>query len=319
MSEGIVLHPLGGPAGSRLARLCGAGLEAVVPLRGMWGSRPPLVGAVSGDETAIADARKGLPEGAALPEGLAARLTAGGVPARWGKPVVVPDCAAMLALCRERGRSSVELARVEPELLTRLQLGSWFDAPWRTRALRRVPGLMLAASLRPLAGASPRWFRAAADLAFWAGARERASDEEWRRLTASSYVVLVYHRFAGEMKPGQERIDIAPARFARQLRALRLLGFRPLDAETMIAFHAGEVAALPRRALAITVDDGLADCLAPLRREARLAAAALRPHEGGRGQRPLARRRAAWPAGRTCASSPPRASGSAPTPATTGA
>ncbi len=48
-----------------------------------------------------------------------------------------------------------------------------------------------------------------------------------RRLDGRSYVVLVYHRFAGELKPGQERIDISPRRFARQLRALRLVGFRP--------------------------------------------------------------------------------------------
>jgi len=90
-----------------------------------------------------------------------------------------------------------------------------------------------------------------------------------RRSAESSYAVLVYHRFAGELKPGQERIDISPRRFARQLRALRLLGFRPLGAETILAFHAGEVARLPRRSVAITVDDAIADCIEPLRRHAR--------------------------------------------------
>jgi peptidoglycan/xylan/chitin deacetylase (PgdA/CDA1 family) len=90
-----------------------------------------------------------------------------------------------------------------------------------------------------------------------------------RRLDGKSYVALVYHRFAGELKPGQERIDISPRRFVRQLRLLRLLGFRPLDAETILAFHAGKVARLPRRSVAITVDDAIADCVEPLRRHAR--------------------------------------------------
>ncbi len=90
-----------------------------------------------------------------------------------------------------------------------------------------------------------------------------------RRLDGSSYAVLVYHRFAGELKPGQERIDISPRRFARQLRMLRLFRFKPLDAETILAFHAGEIAELPRRSVAITVDDAIADCIEPLHRHAR--------------------------------------------------
>lgn len=90
-----------------------------------------------------------------------------------------------------------------------------------------------------------------------------------RRLDGRSYAVLVYHRFAGELKPGQERIDISPRRFARQLRLLRLLGFRPLDAATILAFQAGEITKLPRRCVAITVDDAIADCVEPLRRHAR--------------------------------------------------
>jgi len=90
-----------------------------------------------------------------------------------------------------------------------------------------------------------------------------------RRLDRGSYAVLVYHRFAGELKPGQERIDTSPRRFTRQLRLLRLLGFRPLDAATILAFHAGEVAELPRRCVAVTVDDAIVDCVEPLRRHAR--------------------------------------------------
>ncbi|HET8814095.1 MAG TPA: polysaccharide deacetylase family protein [Solirubrobacterales bacterium] len=142
----------------------------------------------------------------------------------------------------------------------------WCDAPWRTRLLRRlhIPAGLLA----PLASRSPRWSQLAGDLAHWRDVRAEATPAEWRRLT-SSYAVLVYHRFAGELKPGQERIDIAPRRFHRQLRVLRLLGFKPLPLDELVAFHRGERNDLPRRRYAITVDDAMADAVEPLKRAAR--------------------------------------------------
>jgi len=87
---------------------------------------------------------------------------------------------------------------------------------------------------------------------------------EQRRLSGRSYVALVYHRFAGELKPGQERIDIDPRRFARQLRVLRLAGFRPISPEEIVAFHEGSLEAVPGRGVAITVDDAIEDCVGPL-------------------------------------------------------
>jgi peptidoglycan/xylan/chitin deacetylase (PgdA/CDA1 family) len=122
------------------------------------------------------------------------------------------------------------------------------------------------ALLRPLAAFSPRWSELAEDLAYWQGVRCEATAAEWRRLTAS-YSVLVYHRFAGELKPGQERIDISPQRFRRQLQALRLLGFRPLTAQQVLAFHRDE-GEIPRRAFVLTIDDATADSVEPLRRAA---------------------------------------------------
>jgi hypothetical protein len=91
---------------------------------------------------------------------------------------------------------------------------------------------------------------------------------ERRRLAGRSYVALVYHRIAGELKPGQERIDIAPRRFSRQLRALRLAGFKPLSPEAILAFHSGEAEAVARCGVAITVDDAIEDCIEPLRHHA---------------------------------------------------
>jgi peptidoglycan/xylan/chitin deacetylase (PgdA/CDA1 family) len=144
----------------------------------------------------------------------------------------------------------------------------WSEAPWRTRLLRRLR--VPPAALGPLARLSPRWRELQDDLSHWGEIRANASREEWRRLT-SSYPVLVYHRFAGELKPGQERIDIAPRSYYRQLRFLRLLGFRPLPLTDMLAFHRGERNDLPRRGFAITVDDAMADAVEPLRRTAHLS------------------------------------------------
>lgn len=142
----------------------------------------------------------------------------------------------------------------------------WCEAPWRTRLLRRlrVPAAALALPARR----SLRWAELAADLAHWQRVRGEADPAEWRRLT-SSYSVLVYHRFAGELKPGQERIDIAPRRFHRQLRVLRLLGFRAMPLEELLAFHRGERNDLPRRGYVVTADDAMADAVEPLKRAAR--------------------------------------------------
>jgi peptidoglycan/xylan/chitin deacetylase (PgdA/CDA1 family) len=142
----------------------------------------------------------------------------------------------------------------------------WCAAPWRTRLLRRLR--IPVAVLAPLARRSGRWAELADDLAYWQRLRAESNPAEWLRLT-SSYSALVYHRFAGELKPGQERIDLAPRRFYRQLRLLRLLGFKALPLEELLAFHRGERNDLPRRRFVVTADDAMADAVEPLRRAAR--------------------------------------------------
>jgi peptidoglycan/xylan/chitin deacetylase (PgdA/CDA1 family) len=265
MSEYVGLRAVTGPAGSRLARLLAGSLRPVAPL---GGSGLPLVVAELAAPAGAPPVADDLPAGAALPEAIAARLRARGAEVRWEEPIVLADTQALLAFCRERGRSSVAIWRADPTLLDGLQLGAWFDAPWRTRLTRGVPAA--GALLEGIAGRSRRLLVAAADIAFWGGARQEATRSEWRRLT-SSYVVLVYHRFTGELKPGQERIDLSPGRFRRQLRTLRLAGYRPLPLERLLAFHRGELTELPRRRYAITVDDAIADAIEPLRRNAALA------------------------------------------------
>jgi peptidoglycan/xylan/chitin deacetylase (PgdA/CDA1 family) len=272
VTQVATLHAVTGPPGSRLGRLLAGGLEPFAPHRGVIGCFERIVASVSIAE----ETRHGtpchlggaLPGGPARDEAIAVGLRRSGAQLQWGAPCVVSDLRSLLTLCRARGRSSIEVARADSSLVSGMQLGAWFDSGWRMRALRRLALLERSRGMSRLAFSSSRWLAAVADMAFWAGVRELASPQEWRRLTASSYVALVYHRFAGELKPGQERVDIAPARFERQLRTLRIAGFRTLAAEEILAFHAGTSTELPRRSFTITVDDALVDCIATLRRHA---------------------------------------------------
>ena len=148
----------------------------------------------------------------------AVRVRREGGQLEWGEPVEL-RVAELVGLCRARGRASVVVMRSDPSLLPDLQLGSWFDVHWRFRLLRRLaaraaPAVALAARVAPAL---------AADASFWAGVRSATTAREWHRLTRSSYAALYYHRVAGEGKPGQERIDISPERFARQLRLVVLV------------------------------------------------------------------------------------------------
>lgn len=87
---------------------------------------------------------------------------------------------------------------------------------------------------------------------------------DWALLTRRSYSVLCYHRMAGAGEPGQERIDLPPARFRRHLRVLRLLGFRPVTEPELRALHGGEPVVLGRRRYLLTADDGFTDCVEAL-------------------------------------------------------
>ncbi len=257
MAAMVSLHALKAPEGSRLARSLerAAAADALRPIVGPF--HEP-VARLSGPRTLLDEEGRGLPEGAAKPEAVAIRLRRRGVELSWGEPQVLPDPGSYLEACRARGASSVESMRADPSLLTELQLGSFFNVYWPSRLLRRVLSSHLASALRSLPSA------ASADAAFWAGARSAATDDEWARLTRSSYVVLTYHRLAGEGISGQERLDVDPAMFRRHLRWLRRLGFRPLSNEELAEFHADPSATLPRRSFVLTADDGFRDAVAAM-------------------------------------------------------
>lgn len=78
------------------------------------------------------------------------------------------------------------------------------------------------------------------------------------------YSVLVYHRLAGEGKPGQERIDVPAASFATQMRTLRRAGFHLLTLTELTDFHVAGRPLPGRWAAVVTVDDAAADVVEPL-------------------------------------------------------
>jgi peptidoglycan/xylan/chitin deacetylase (PgdA/CDA1 family) len=235
-----------------VARAGAADAEGLEPL---VGPLPRPVAKLSGDEALIEEAARGLPDGPARPEAVAVRLRRRGVRLSWAAPDELGDERSYLRACRARGASSVEMVRADPSLLTELRLGAFFNVYWPTRMLRRalVSAPDAVRKRAPLA--------AAADGAFWAGVRDSATGAEWKRLTRSSYVVLMYHRLAGERVPGQERLDVDPEMFARQLRWLRRVGFRALSSEEAVAFHEDPSAILGPRRFVLTVDDGFRDAV----------------------------------------------------------
>jgi peptidoglycan/xylan/chitin deacetylase (PgdA/CDA1 family) len=229
-----------------------------IVFHGISGVQQPVVSRASGDADALREAAAGLPEGAATPEAIAARIRRSGNELEWGEPDSFRDTRSVLSFCRARGASSVEVLRAEPTLLPELQLGSYFAGPVTRRLLRR---LLLTAHV-PV----PAPLEIAADAAFWSGVRRVATAREWRRLTRSSYVGLYYHRIAGEGKPGQERLDVSPAVFEKQMRWLRRLRLRPLAPDALISFHTNPQATLPRRSVFLAADDAFRDAVVALRR-----------------------------------------------------
>jgi peptidoglycan/xylan/chitin deacetylase (PgdA/CDA1 family) len=254
-----VAGPDGSPVGDWLSR--------PVHRRSSWPAvvRPfdEVVVAVSGVADSVGSPP--LPAGAATAEASAVRARRGGARLTWTAPRAVVDSHELIAICRQRGQDSVAVARADPSLLTELQLGSWTEAGWRTRLLRRVMTHPATARLgaRVTAHGSAGAVGLAADLAFWSGVRSVAGRREWRQWTRS-YVVLSYHRISDDHKPDQELIDVAPASFVRQLRLLRRIGYRPMTAAELEAVH-HDGAPLPARRFVVTADDGFLDCTEPLR------------------------------------------------------
>jgi peptidoglycan/xylan/chitin deacetylase (PgdA/CDA1 family) len=262
----VLLHSITGPRGSALERWIEHTSAPYGPLTPLIGPFPRPIVRLSGSGDLVRETAHGLPDGAATCEAQAVRLRRKGAELAWGPSDVVPDTAAFLRLCRDRGAASVDLVRADASLLPELQLGAFFHAYWLRRVFRRVAcrfGSMETLGRAGLVGL-------AADAAFWRGVRTTATNREWDRFARSSYVVFYYHRIGERGEPGEERLDVHPRRFELHLRWLRLLRFRPLAPEELIRFHNDPHATLPKRSFVLTADDAFRDAVAELRQHAHL-------------------------------------------------
>ena len=110
----------------------------MVHLERLHAAGASAVARVDGPPELLAGASRGLPDGAARAEAMAARLEHDGVAiAERERRVAVGE---LLAHCRARGGSSVELVRAAPGIETRLEIGTWFDAGPITCCARQESG-----------------------------------------------------------------------------------------------------------------------------------------------------------------------------------
>jgi peptidoglycan/xylan/chitin deacetylase (PgdA/CDA1 family) len=263
-----ILHPIAGRPGSPLARWLDETSEP-------YGELSPLVGPflrpivrISGPNALLEQAAHSLPESTARPEAIAVRLRRAGVELSWGAPEELPDTAAFIRFCHARGASSIELARADHSLVTELQLGAFFHAYWRRRIVRRAACRLRL--MEPLVRSAGPLLGLASDIAFWLGVRSVATKREWERLTRSSYVVFYYHGIKDNANAEEEHLHVRPRRFNRQLRWLRLLGFRALSPDELLSFHSDPEATLPARSYVLAADDGFRTVVEAFRRRAEL-------------------------------------------------
>ena len=241
--EPVVLRELALPGGARFRPLGEPELRIAARVEGGGPASP--AGCESGDP--------------AWAEAASAKLQGSETPVHWGDAFVPESLGALERLCYERGRSSIDVLRAEPQLLSSLQIGTWFSAAWHARLLRRLlVRVPRTARVVRIAVRRQQATRLVADAWFWAGVRSRATADEWRRLTRSSYVALCYHQLAGTDLRSEHDTDLPPVRFARQLALLRRLGYQPLSVEDLYAFHVDGGTSLPRRRYLLTADDGYA-------------------------------------------------------------
>ncbi len=170
----------------------------------------------------------------------------------------------MIEDARRIGAGSHALVERHPAMLPR-RLG-WFHVPTarevrlrRLLLVLRIPAAALAPLGRIIPGPGRRqiWFYFVSRYAFWQGVRRNTSRDRWVRLT-HGVPVLMYHAFSAA---GERDRYILPGRaFARQMRLLTALRYRVIGFEELVQCLR-EHRLPPRRAVAITIDDGYRDNL----------------------------------------------------------
>jgi glycosyltransferase involved in cell wall biosynthesis len=191
-----------------------------------------------------------------------------------GVPRYLPRASGVHDDQKLRGRMLVDNERfgtfcaryAEQRPRTRAKLLGWFlqTTPRelllrRTLLALRVPPHLLAGAGGAIPGQERRqvWFGFVSRYTFWLGVRRGMNRGRWRS-TTSGVPVLMYHGFTDS---GERDRYLMPKRsFSRQMRLLSLLRYRPIPIEDLAAALRDDCP-LPRRAVAITIDDGYRDNL----------------------------------------------------------
>ncbi|MGA8745532.1 MAG: glycosyltransferase [Solirubrobacterales bacterium] len=168
----------------------------------------------------------------------------------------------ILADIRAYGAFCAAFGERHPE--TRPRLLGWFRATtprelWLRRLFicARAPVGLLAAAGRAVPGEGRRriWFGFLSSYGFWLGARRALRRRRWLE-TTRGVPVLLYHAFS---ESGEREVYVCAAHsFARQMRLLALLGYRPIAAGELAA-NLREYRLPARRSAVVTIDDGYAD------------------------------------------------------------
>jgi peptidoglycan/xylan/chitin deacetylase (PgdA/CDA1 family) len=170
----------------------------------------------------------------------------------------------LLADSKRQGFGQVVLADRHPEMNARLF--GWFGATSRREVAVRRLLLALRVPPRPLVplgrllpgeGRKELWFQFVSRFAFWRAAKEAMDPERWEQ-TTRGVPVLMYHAFSA--RDEGDRYVVSRREFSRQLRLLKLLGYRGVEFAE-VARCLRERRLPPRRAATITIDDGYLDNL----------------------------------------------------------
>jgi glycosyltransferase involved in cell wall biosynthesis len=170
----------------------------------------------------------------------------------------------MIADAELRGGNAVELWRRHPPIISVMQLGghwelsrAWIAFRLLLLRLRFPPQLLNGFGyLLPRRFATRTWYRFLYSYCYWRGVRRAVPGDVWRRLRRGT-PILMYHSIA-EHRKGASRYVLPVRRFERQMRWLKLRGYKVIDLEELVSSLL-EHRLPPEKAIVITFDDGYVD------------------------------------------------------------